>query len=43
MDLVIDEVVTSTPNPTMRRVDLSAADAKAPDRVLARLTAYVAQ
>jgi general secretion pathway protein I len=43
MDLVIDEVVTSTPNPTIRRVDLTAADAKAPDRVLARLTAYVAQ
>jgi len=43
MDLVIDEVVTSTPNPTIRRVDLSAADAKAPNRVLARLTAYVAQ
>ena len=43
MDLVIEEVVASTPNPTIRRVDLTAADAKAPDRVLARLTAYVAQ
>ena len=41
--LVIEEVVTSTPNPTLRRVDLAAADARNPDRVLARLTAYVAQ
>ena len=43
LDLVIDEVVTSTPNPTIRRVDLSAADARDPGRVLAKLTAYVAQ
>jgi len=43
LDLVIEEVVTSTPNPTLRRVDLSAADAKDPNRVLAKLTAYVAQ
>jgi hypothetical protein len=43
LDLVIDQVVTTTPNPTIRRVDLSAADARNPDRALARLTAYVAQ
>ena len=43
LDLVIEEVVTSTPNPILRRVDLSAADAKDPNRVLARLTAYVEQ
>jgi len=43
LDLVIEEVVTSTPNPTLRRVDLSAADAKDPNRVLAKLTAYVEQ
>jgi general secretion pathway protein I len=39
--LVIDEVVTGTPNPVIRRVDLAVADAKDPARVLTRLTAYV--
>ncbi|MBC8021650.1 MAG: type II secretion system minor pseudopilin GspI [Burkholderiales bacterium] len=43
LELVIDEVVTATPNPTIRRVDLAAGDARDPGRVLARLTAYVAQ
>jgi general secretion pathway protein I len=43
MDLVIDEVVTATANPTIRRVDLVAAQASDPQRVLAKLTAYVAQ
>jgi general secretion pathway protein I len=43
LDLVIDEVVTATNNPTIRRVDLVTASAKDPGRVLARLTAYVAQ
>ncbi len=43
LELVIDEVVTATPNPTIRRVDLVAAQARDPGRVLARLTAYVAQ
>jgi general secretion pathway protein I len=43
MDLVIDEVVSETQNPTIRRVDLVAAQAKDPQRVLAKLTAYVAQ
>jgi general secretion pathway protein I len=43
LELVIDEVVTETPNPTLRRVDLATADARDPGRVLARLTAYVAQ
>ena len=43
LDLVIDEVVTSTPNPTIRRVDMAVADARDPGRVLGRLTAYVAQ
>jgi general secretion pathway protein I len=41
--LVIDETVTQTPNPTIRRVDLAVADARSSARVLARLTAYVAQ
>jgi general secretion pathway protein I len=41
--LVIDETVSETPNPTMRRVDLAVSDARSPDRVLSRLTAYVTQ
>jgi general secretion pathway protein I len=41
--LVVDEVVSETPNPTMRRVDLSVADARDPGRVLTHLTAYVAR
>jgi general secretion pathway protein I len=43
LPMVMDEVVTNTPNPIIRRVDLAIADARAPDRVLGRLTAYVAQ
>jgi hypothetical protein len=39
----MDEVVTATNNPTIRRVELTAAQANNPERVLARLTAYVAQ
>ncbi len=39
--LVIDETVTDTPNPVIRRVDLAVADARDPNRVLTRLTAYV--
>ena len=41
--LVVDETVTETPNPTIRRVDLAVAEARDGGRVLARLTAYVAQ
>ena len=41
--LVIDETVSDTPNPTIRRVELAVADARAPGRVLGRLTAYVSQ
>jgi general secretion pathway protein I len=41
--LTVVEVVTETPNPTMRRVELSVADARDPARVLTRLTAYVSQ
>jgi general secretion pathway protein I len=41
--LVLDEVVAETPNPTIRKVDLTVADARDPARVLTRLTAYVAQ
>jgi general secretion pathway protein I len=41
--LTVIEVVTDTPNPTMRRVELAVADARDPGRVLTRLTAYVTQ
>jgi general secretion pathway protein I len=41
--LALEETVTNTANPTMRRVDVSVADAKDPRRVLSRLTAYVTQ
>jgi general secretion pathway protein I len=41
--LVIEETVTDTSNPTMRRVDLAVSDARDPARVLSRLSAYVAQ
>ncbi|MGE5094183.1 MAG: type II secretion system minor pseudopilin GspI [Betaproteobacteria bacterium] len=43
LSLVLDESVVETPNPTIRRVDLAVSDARNPDRVLARLTAYVAK
>lgn len=39
--LVIDETVSETANPTIRRVDLAVADARDPGRVLTRLTGYV--
>jgi general secretion pathway protein I len=43
MALVIEEAVSDTPNPTIRRVDLAVADARDPGRILTRLTAYVSQ
>ena len=43
MALEIGETVADTANPTIRRVDLAVSDARDPSRVLARLTAYVAQ
>jgi len=39
--LAVEETVSETPNPTLRRVDLAVADARDPARVLARLTGYV--
>ena len=39
--LAIEEVVSDTPNPAIRKVDLAVSDARSPDRVVARLTAYV--
>ena len=41
MSLVVDETVSDTPNPTIRRIDLAVADVRNPERVLTRLTAYV--
>jgi len=43
LSLVIDETVTDTPNPIIRRVDLAVMDARDTNRVLGRLTAYVSQ
>lgn len=43
MRLVIDETVTDTPNPGIRRVDLAVAESRAEGRVLGRLTAYVSK
>ena len=39
--LSIEETVSETANPGIRKVDLAVSEAKAPDRVLTRLTAYV--
>jgi general secretion pathway protein I len=41
--LVVEENVSETRNPTIRRVDLAVSDARDPNRVLSRLTAYVSQ
>ena len=43
LSLVVEETVSDTRNPTMRRVDLAVADTRDPGRVLSRLTAYVSQ
>ena len=41
--MLMDETVADTPNPIIRRVDLAVSDARSPDRVIGRLTAYVSQ
>ena len=41
--MLLEEVVTDTPNPTIRKVEIAVADARTPDRVMTRLTAYVSQ
>jgi general secretion pathway protein I len=41
LSLVIDETVTETANPVIHKVDLAVSDARDPQRVLTRLTAYV--
>ena len=37
----VDETVTDTANPTIKRVDLAVADARDRGRVLAKLTAFL--
>jgi hypothetical protein len=37
----VQETIADTPNPTIRRVDLSVADARDPGRVLALHTAFL--
>jgi general secretion pathway protein I len=39
--LTLEESVSDTPNPMIRRVDIAVAEARRPDRVIATLTAYV--
>jgi general secretion pathway protein I len=41
--LVMEETVTDTPNPTIRKVEIAVAQAAAPERIVTRLTAYVSQ
>lgn len=41
--LVIQESVTDTANPTIRRLELSVADARDPGRVLSLQTAFLVQ
>ena len=41
--LQVEETVTETANPTIKRVDLAISDARDRQRVLTRLTAYVSQ
>src|SRR5258706_60676 len=41
--LVIEETVTDTANPVIRKIDLAVADARDPARVLTRLTGYVSR
>jgi general secretion pathway protein I len=43
LGLALEETVSDTPNPTIRRMDIAVADARDPNRILARLTAYVSQ
>ena len=41
--LQVEETISTTPNPTLERVDLAISDARDRQRVLTRLTAYVAR
>jgi len=37
----VQETVTDTPNPTIRRVDLAVSDARDPGRVLSTQSAFL--
>jgi general secretion pathway protein I len=41
--LGVEETVSETPNPGIRKVELAVTDGRDPARVLARLTGYVSQ
>ena len=41
--LVLNETVSDTPNPVIRKVDLAVSDARDPARVLTQLTGYVSR
>ena len=41
--LGVEETISETPNPTIRRVDVAVSDARDSARVLARLTGYVSK
>ena len=41
--MLLEETVSDTPNPTIRKVEIAVADARAPERVMTRLTAYVSR
>jgi len=43
LTLAIEQTTSATANSTIRKVDLAASEAANPGRVIARLTAYVAQ
>ena len=43
LTLSIEEIVTDTPNPAIRRVDLAVSEARDPARVITQVTAYVSQ
>ena len=43
LDLGIDETISDTPNPGIRRIDLAVSEQRDASRVLVRLTAYVSQ
>jgi general secretion pathway protein I len=43
VSLMIEETVSDTQNPTIRRVDLAVSDARDPNRVLTKMTAFVGQ
>ena len=41
--MLLEETVSDTPNPTIRKVEIAVANARAPERVMTRLTAYVSR